>query len=642
MNSTATNAAAPPTPTASRYRAYICYSHADKGWAAWLQRAIEWYVVPRKLRGRSTERGIVPRRVTPLFRDRTEARAHTAVYDVLFEALDASENMIVICSPSAAKSAYCNEEIRRFRRSGKGDRIFCMIVGGDPKATGENSPFPPALLEPLHDGVPPMPLATDVRPGEDGKRDAKLKLLAALLGVRFDELRRRDRDARRRQALRSAALAASFVLALVAVYYFALLAGQRPPGYRAVTAALSAHNLLLSEPIYGAADVADARASLERSVTSVLLKTGADTHWRWRSTPSANAPVDVWTAGQAMSGLLSDPLLSDARKRQIVERSLFMPMRAGRPVERGGVPYGWHGVDISSDIDETWPEEALWYASALSRAIAAPPAVIDGDRAAARAALGYVQHATDTYHDDVMGGWDGMANQTDKKFISTYATATALQALLDAKRAGQGWDGSTTRRDSLIRQTAGRLVGLMHPFSTKDPALADLYGWNGAADDENVYEEGLTLQTFTVLLRAEDEANYELPSSVVANIPKHLAQLATANYAGIGDAMSTSVHYREFVRLPNGAVQYQTRYIDFAWYPWGVACSALWLHRIRAHPETPSATDARRALGHLLVDLQDDATRGASNAYPWTAAELLVALDVVPPTDAGLRGLGFR
>src|SRR5215471_14241860 len=55
-----------------RYRAFISYSHQDRAWADWLHRALETYRVPRRLVGRRTEIGIIPKRIAPVFRDREE------------------------------------------------------------------------------------------------------------------------------------------------------------------------------------------------------------------------------------------------------------------------------------------------------------------------------------------------------------------------------------------------------------------------------------------------------------------------------------------------------------------------------------------------------------------------------------------
>src|SRR6185437_14074892 len=43
------------------------------------------------------------------------------------------------------------------------------------------------------------PIAADAREGKDGRENAKLKLLAGLLGINYDELRQRERERRRRR-----------------------------------------------------------------------------------------------------------------------------------------------------------------------------------------------------------------------------------------------------------------------------------------------------------------------------------------------------------------------------------------------------------------------------------------------------------
>ena len=45
------------------------------------------------------------------------------------------------------------------------------------------------------------PIAADVRPGKDGRNDAKLKLIAGMLGVSLDELKQREAQRRHRRAM---------------------------------------------------------------------------------------------------------------------------------------------------------------------------------------------------------------------------------------------------------------------------------------------------------------------------------------------------------------------------------------------------------------------------------------------------------
>jgi hypothetical protein len=52
-----------------KYRAFISYSHRDSKWADWLHKGLESYRPPRILIGTRTDRGVVPKRLTPIFRD---------------------------------------------------------------------------------------------------------------------------------------------------------------------------------------------------------------------------------------------------------------------------------------------------------------------------------------------------------------------------------------------------------------------------------------------------------------------------------------------------------------------------------------------------------------------------------------------
>jgi hypothetical protein len=79
--------------------------------AAWAHRALEGYAVPRKLVGTVTALGAVPRRLSPIFRDRDELPASGNLGDELTGALAASRCLVVICSPAAAKSRWVAEEI---------------------------------------------------------------------------------------------------------------------------------------------------------------------------------------------------------------------------------------------------------------------------------------------------------------------------------------------------------------------------------------------------------------------------------------------------------------------------------------------------------------------------------------------------
>ncbi len=207
-----------------KYKAFISYSHLDQAWGDWLHKALERYRVPKRMVGKQGRNGTVPPRLFPIFRDREELPTSSDLGQQINEALTDSAYLIVICSPHAAQSRWVNEEVLTFKRMGRDNRILGLIVDGEPHATGKHDStdaqecFPPALRFSLNaQGVlesPIEPLAADARPGQDTKDDAKLKLIAGLLGIGFDELKRRDLQAtsrRRRLWLAAAGLAGLIV-----------------------------------------------------------------------------------------------------------------------------------------------------------------------------------------------------------------------------------------------------------------------------------------------------------------------------------------------------------------------------------------------------------------------------------------------
>jgi tetratricopeptide (TPR) repeat protein len=186
-----------------RYRAFISYSHADAATAAWLHRKLEAWRVPKRMRA---ENPALPDKLAPVFRDREELGSAGELGPQIQAALADSDALIVLCSPEAARSRWVDSEVRAFRAGGRGDRVFALIVSGEPHSGGERECFPPALRE-------SEPLAADLRPGKDGRELALLKLIAGLLGVPLDTLR--QREARRRHQRMLAVTSLAVVVMLV-------------------------------------------------------------------------------------------------------------------------------------------------------------------------------------------------------------------------------------------------------------------------------------------------------------------------------------------------------------------------------------------------------------------------------------------
>ncbi len=215
------------------YRAFISYSHADMAWADWLHKALETYRVPSRLVGTETAVGMIPRRLAPIFRDRDELASAIDLGRQVNSALGKSEALVVICSPRSATSHWVNEEVLAFKGLGRTERIFCLIVDGEPDTSDKpgreaEECFCPALRFTLgHDGQPTTertePIAADARPGQDGKANAKLKLLAGLLDVGFDALKQREQHRKMQRMVAVTSLALVVMAVTITLAVFALI-----------------------------------------------------------------------------------------------------------------------------------------------------------------------------------------------------------------------------------------------------------------------------------------------------------------------------------------------------------------------------------------------------------------------------------
>ena len=123
-----------------KYRAFISYSHRDTSWARWLHSALERYRIDRDLVGRQTSTGPLPKTLRPIFRDRDEFSAGHSLTEQTLAALDASQFLIVLCSPGAAHSKYVNEEVRHFKATGGTSRVIPSSSTASP-ATRNASAF---------------------------------------------------------------------------------------------------------------------------------------------------------------------------------------------------------------------------------------------------------------------------------------------------------------------------------------------------------------------------------------------------------------------------------------------------------------------------------------------------------------------
>ena len=304
-----------------RYSAFISYNHRDRSWAAWLHRELERYRVPKALIGRDSPIGPLERRLPPVFQDREELAASSDLAGSVREALSQADSLIVICSTSGAQSRWVNEEVKAFTAQGRRDRIQCLIVPEANDSQGAPLPaqdvFPPALLE-----LGGEPLAADARPSGDGKRAAFLKLVAGVIGVRYDELRQREQARRHKRLLTFAAAAGVGFLIMSALTLFAFLSRAEAVRQRDIARQQTLAAERTTEFVKGLFQVSDPSEAKGQSITALeVLDRGArEIHGQLDNEPDVKAQL-ISTLSEVYMGLGSF-----RRADALIRQSLSLPV----------------------------------------------------------------------------------------------------------------------------------------------------------------------------------------------------------------------------------------------------------------------------------------------------------------------------
>ncbi len=226
------------TPTSFKYKAFISYSHKDAAVVRELHRGLERYTIPKPLRRDQSH-------LRPIFRDREDLSVATHLSGAIEEALVQSEALIVVASPSAAQSRWVEQEIRYFKRLGRGEKIFIVILSGEPFVSDHPDPdvaasecLPETLryitqAEKENGRQFAEPLAADFRAQGDGPKLGLKKLIAGLLGVELDALLQRDLVRVRRRMMGLMVSASVIIAALSTLSWVAYNAQQRAEARRA-------------------------------------------------------------------------------------------------------------------------------------------------------------------------------------------------------------------------------------------------------------------------------------------------------------------------------------------------------------------------------------------------------------------------
>jgi len=176
-----------------KYKAFISYSHQDKVFAQWLQKGIENYTIPKKLREKYPHLPHDLKR--SIFRDDEELSSSLVLSTSLQDALDDSACLIVLCSPHSVVSQWVEKEIGYFKTKHPTRSIYSIIISGEAKEV-----LPKALGD--------EPLAVDV---QQGKKMALMKMIAVVLDVPFADVWEREKREVKKRALIRLGLGLAFV-----------------------------------------------------------------------------------------------------------------------------------------------------------------------------------------------------------------------------------------------------------------------------------------------------------------------------------------------------------------------------------------------------------------------------------------------
>lgn len=198
---------------AIHYNAFISYRHHpdDIRVAEEIHRRLERFHVPKALRKKS-------KKIERIFRDKEELPITSSLTSDIYEAIENSDYLIVICSVHTKESIWVQREIETFLKTHDHSKVLTVLASGEPYDV-----IPEILLH-IDEEDPETgeivrtdiePLSCDWRVKHNKAiREELPRLAAALLNCGYDELRQRQRQYRMRRMIIgfSAALVASLSL----------------------------------------------------------------------------------------------------------------------------------------------------------------------------------------------------------------------------------------------------------------------------------------------------------------------------------------------------------------------------------------------------------------------------------------------
>jgi hypothetical protein len=500
--------------------------------------------------------------------------------------------------------------------------VFCLIVDGEPNVQADSGLlecFPKAVLVCLNEkgefsDEPAEPIAADAREGKDGKRNALLKLIAGIIGVPYDELRQRERQRQIRHRIRLAGSVTAAVLGAVLVYLAVADVGVNVPGGKTIRTNLDRHELSLFRRVHSESVIRATAARLRGELLEVFRQR-LEHNWISAAPPNVNRTSEIWAHSQALFAIFRMPDYPEAQREFLP--ALEAPFDPFLEISEPHRRYRWIDLD-GVEYDKSTP--VLWIAAAQGAALGRAKLLEGTEREAVLRHYEYVQQLLKDYHPTKSGGWNMLPSQKDPNKHHLYSTTLALLTLLQAHEAGLPWEGSVEQRDALIRKTAQWLVDHFDPKG--EPS-----GWRGIGEDTLEIYDGLTIQIFAELLQTKEALpDFVIPPDILNEIPRQLALFARRDLTFPVNGGEFLAQYTRF----DGNEGVGRRLIKYLWYPWVIDCSVRWLEFAeKAKLPKEQRVQVRRALGHMVVDLGDEALKRAQRDYTFFASEDLYGLATI-------------
>ena len=192
-----------PISAEYKYKAFISYRHVPRDMTAAkaLHTQIERYTIPTGRKNAASR----SRKKWKVFRDEEELRVTNDLPQSIHDALEASEYLIVICSPEMLDSPWVPREMAYFLSHHDQEHVLTVVTAGDPEQI-----LPVLLSRVSAEGYDTSrmnePLYMDIR--ADNRRSMKkllkeqfLKLAATLHGCAYDDLVMREQRRKQQRIL---------------------------------------------------------------------------------------------------------------------------------------------------------------------------------------------------------------------------------------------------------------------------------------------------------------------------------------------------------------------------------------------------------------------------------------------------------